>query len=62
MNSLTKFLKEVKQEMEKVVWPTKEEALRLTAIVLAVVIFVSGYVAFMDYIFSRFVRFLVSGA
>lgn len=60
MNKLTKFIKEVREEMEKVVWPSREEALRLTAVVLGVAIFVSIYVAFLDRVFSNLVRELVT--
>ncbi|MEA2020344.1 MAG: preprotein translocase subunit SecE [Patescibacteria group bacterium] len=60
MNSLTKFLKEVRQEMKKVVWPSKDEAIKLTAIVLGVVIFIGLYIAFLDYIFSRLIRLAVT--
>ena len=61
MNALTKFIKEVREEMEKVVWPSREEALRLTAVVLGVAIFVSVYVAFLDRVFSNLVRTLLTG-
>lgn len=60
MNKITKFLKEVREEMEKVVWPSREEAIRLTSVVLGVAIFVSLYVAFLDRIFSNLVRTLVT--
>ncbi len=62
MNSLFKFLKEVRQEMRKVVWPSKDEAVQLTTIVLGVVVFVSLYIAFLDYIFSRFIRVAITGS
>jgi len=59
MKAITKFIKEVREEMKNVVWPSREEALRLTAVVLGVAIFVSIYVAFLDRLFSSFVRTLV---
>lgn len=57
-NPLT-YLKESKGELDKVVWPTKQETLRLTILVLVVSVIVGAYIAGLDAVFTKLVeRFL----
>lgn len=53
------FLLEVKGELKKVVWPTRAEAVRLTATVLAVSLLVGLYVGSLDLIFTKVMEVLV---
>mgnify|MGYP001611437113 FL=1 len=53
------FLKEARSELQKVVWPTREKAIRLTAIVIAIMVGVSLYLSFLDYGFSFGIKELV---
>ena len=46
-------------ELRKVTWPTKEDALALTRIVLIVTVIMSAILGIFDFIFSRLVGFLV---
>ena len=58
LNPLT-YIKESKAELEKVVWPTRIQTLKLTGVVLFVSILVGAYVAGLDALFSSLVqRFL----
>jgi len=53
------YIKESKAELEKVVWPTRIQTLKLTGVVLFVSILVGAYVAGLDALFSSLVqRFL----
>lgn len=52
MNILT-YLKEVRIELTKVSWPTKEEATKLTIIILASSLVVGIYVGGLDYVFTN---------
>lgn len=52
MNVLT-YLKEVRVELTKVSWPTREEALKLTAIILISSLLVGLYVGGLDYTFTN---------
>ena len=54
-----RFLKEVRQEMGKVIWPTKEQAVRLTLITVIVAAVVSICVAVLDYSFGSLIGILV---
>ena len=53
------FLGESRFELRKVVWPTRQEALRTTWVVIAVVILISLILAFFDLIIQWAVKFLL---
>ena len=44
----TQFLKEVKQELKKVVWPTRKQAMASTSVVLVVVFFIGFFLGLID--------------
>jgi len=46
------FLKEVKLEMKKVNWPTREETIRYTLIVIGVSAIVAAFLGTLDFIFT----------
>lgn len=49
------FLKEVRQELKKVLWPTRQELVTYTIVVLVTVIVLTSYVYGLDVVFSKFV-------
>jgi len=49
-----KFLKEVKAEIAKVTWPSKEKAFTYTMIVIAVSFFIAYYMFIFDYLFLKY--------
>jgi preprotein translocase subunit SecE len=52
--------REVISELRKVTWPSREEAVRLTIMVVAVSIMMGIFLGTVDFIFSRLVtRFLI---
>jgi len=59
MNKAVKFLKEVQTELKKVIWPTRQQALRLTAIVIGVSLAVGLYVGVLDYALTKVVGRIV---
>jgi len=46
------FLKEVKAELKKVTWPSKNEVYTTTIVVIIAAVFFGFYLFFMDIIFS----------
>ena len=50
--SFGQFLREVRAELRKVVWPTKDEVRRYSIIVLITVILFTAFVALLDYFFG----------
>ena len=58
-NGLVRFFQETWGEMRKVTWPTWDEALRLTAVVMVVLIAASLFLGTIDLILSEvFLRLL----
>lgn len=47
------FLNEVKLELSKVVWPTRQDVVKLTAIVIAVSVVVGFFIGGVDYILTK---------
>ena len=54
------FLSEARFELRKVVWPTRQEALRTTWVVIAVVIAISLLLAFFDVVIQSAVKWLLA--
>jgi len=46
------FLKEVRAEVKKVTWPTRNEIYSTTLVVLIAMVFFGFYLYFMDVVFS----------
>lgn len=55
------FLKEVKSELAKVIWPTRAEIIRLTWIVILVSLLVGLFIGALDFIFTKIFSFLIGG-
>ena len=47
------FLKEVKAELDKVDWPSRQQAVKLTSIVIGVSVFTSLFLGAFDFIFTK---------
>ncbi len=52
LNKITTFLKEVKVELKKVNWPTKQETIKYTLIVIGVSLAVAIFLGGLDFIFT----------
>jgi preprotein translocase subunit SecE len=60
-NRIQRQFRDIKSELKKVTWPSRQEAINLSTIVIAVAIAVGLFLGGIDYIFSLLVRFLVGG-
>jgi preprotein translocase subunit SecE len=49
---LGNFLRDVRAELKKVTWPSKNEVVNTTIVVVAATVFFGFYLFFMDIIFS----------
>lgn len=58
-NRFVQFYRETAAELRKVVWPTRDEAVRLTIIVILVVIFMSAFLGGVDAILSQILHLLL---
>jgi preprotein translocase subunit SecE len=54
------FLREVRDELKKVVWPTREEIIRLTGVVIIVTLLVGIFLGGADFILTKLVQLLVT--
>jgi len=48
-----KFIKEVVTELKKVTWPTKQETVKLTAVVIAISLIVAFFIGSLDALFVK---------
>jgi preprotein translocase subunit SecE len=55
-NSSAEFLKEVRGELERVSYPSREETTGSTIVVILFVVIVSIFLAFTDSLLTKFVR------
>ena len=53
------FLKEVKTELAKVVWPTKNDVIKLTVVVIIVSAAIGIYIGGLDLLFTKLTDILV---
>jgi preprotein translocase subunit SecE len=58
-NAIVRYYRETVGELRRVVWPTREEALRLTQIVLIVITVMAIILGTADYLFGLLIRFLI---
>jgi len=53
------FVKESIAELKKVVWPTKQQVIKLTLIVVGVSILVGAFIGGLDYLFTQMAGLMV---
>jgi preprotein translocase subunit SecE len=51
----TEFVKEVRAELRKVAWPTRDEVINYSLIVFVALVVLMAFVGFLDYTFGEFV-------
>ena len=55
---MIRFLKDVKSELKKVTWPTKNQAVKNTVVVLIFLIIIGLFVFLIDWLFQLGVGFI----
>ena len=50
---VVKYLSEVHQELQRVSWPTRQQTLQKTVLVIAVSVVVGLYIGVLDFLFTR---------
>ena len=53
------FLREVRDELQKVVWPTRNEIIRLTGVVMLVSLIVGIFLGGTDFILTKLIELIV---
>lgn len=59
-NAITKYIKDSLEELGKVTWPTKNQAVKLTAIVFVFVLVVAVFLTFVDYGFNWIYTYILT--
>lgn len=54
-----RFLSEVKGELLKVTWPTKNEVIRLTLVVIIISLIVGAFLGGLDFIFTKIIELVL---
>jgi len=52
MNNIISFVKEAKAELKKVNWPTKQQTINYTLVVIGLSVVIALFLAGLDYIFG----------
>jgi preprotein translocase subunit SecE len=60
MKTVVTYLKDVKLELSKVVWPKKDEVIKLTLIVFLISGILGIYVGALDFIFTKLLELFVT--
>ena len=56
---IAQYLRDTRSELRKVVWPTREDAINLTIVVIIVVIIMTILLGGVDWVFSQILNFLL---
>jgi preprotein translocase subunit SecE len=60
-SSISQFFYDTRSELRKVVWPSREQAINLTALVIGVSIAVAAFVGVVDVLLQKFFQILAGG-
>ncbi|OGW69555.1 MAG: preprotein translocase subunit SecE [Omnitrophica bacterium GWA2_50_21] len=58
-NKVAGFLNEVKQELDKVAWPTRDELLGSTGVVIFTTLILAAFIGVVDFFLSIVLRILL---
>jgi preprotein translocase subunit SecE len=58
-NAIVRYFKDTRAEIGKVTWPTREEGLRLTWVVLVVTILATIAIFGIDFLFGLLISFII---
>jgi len=53
------FLSEVRVELKKVTWPSRQDTIASTGVVLVVTTIISFYLGFIDILLNKFVQYIL---
>ena len=59
MPNIFNFFKEVKEELAKVTWPTRQQTIRYTILVILVAVAVGLFLGGLDYLLTIFTAFIL---
>ncbi len=54
--ALSKYINETVTELKKVSWPSREDTIQMTVLVIGVSAIVAGYLGGLDYVFTQLMK------
>jgi preprotein translocase subunit SecE len=61
LKKIISFLKESRAELKKVNWPSREEVLTSTRVVIISILVIAGVIALIDYVIKTIVFSIIGG-
>lgn len=61
MTSPAQFIRQVKQEVAKITWPSRTDTLRGTFVVIVASVALAAFLLCVDLVFARVVGFVIGG-
>ncbi len=62
VDGIRQFFYDTRTELRKVVWPTREQAVNLTGLVIAVSVAVAAFIGVVDFVVQKIFLLLLGGA
>lgn len=59
MDGLTQYLKETRQELHHVAWPTRNQTIAYTALVVGICIITAAYLGGLDTVFAQGLDYVI---
>jgi len=59
VGQVIQYLKDVRLELTKVVWPKKQEVIKLTLIVFIISAIIAAYTGVLDYLFTKLLEIII---
>ncbi len=59
MSTLGTYLRETKDEIQQVTWPTRKQTFLFTALVIFISIGIAAYLGFFDWLFSNVLQNII---
>lgn len=56
---VVQYLTEVRQELQRVSWPSREQTIQKTTLVVAVSLAVGAYIGVLDFVFTNMMTVLI---
>ena len=59
VKNTVRFVRETQQELKKVTWPTREELVGSTVVVVVTTFIMAGFIGAVDFVLSIVIRLLI---
>jgi len=59
MNAFMQYIRDTRAEMSHVAWPTQQQTVVFTALVVLVSIVTAAYLGVLDFVFTRVLQFVL---